>query len=277
MSSRQPRRSGEEWGAGATASRGPKLSAGTRRCLEAEGGPAAPTSALCDVLAAPLPARPGDASDPAALWPAPRSRLRLVRTPAGSPCRCTRSAASPIAPCFPSPLLPGPPDGDRAVRAGGGRGRRLGPAADLVLLRRKVAGGRPRAQTLAFRDYAAGGRTSFATVTVSAFIGRLVRHIAGKCFPMVRYAGLFCNRWRRGYLAQTQDAMGRKESVAASEPVPWAERQEQLTGTNPLLCPCCHVPMVLAVVLFGPWEEIQSQIQPSPHVLPIPAALRTPG
>ena len=73
--------------------------------------------------------------------------------------------------------------------------------------------------------------------------------------------------------------MGRKESVAASvpEPVPWAERQEQLTGTNPLLCPRCHVPMVLVVVLFGPWEETQSQIQPSPRVLPVPAALRTPG
>jgi hypothetical protein len=130
-----------------------------------------------------------------------------------------------------------------------------------------------RTVRFAFRDYAAGGRTSFATVSVNAFIGRLVRHIPGKYFPMVRYAGLFCNRWRRRYLAQAQAAMGRKESGGASvpEPVPWAERQEQLTGTNPLLCPCCHVPMVLAVVLFGPWEQIQSQ--PSTRVLGIPAAL----
>ena len=136
-----------------------------------------------------------------------------------------------------------------------------------------------RTVRFAFRDYAAGGRTSFATVNVNAFIGRLIRHIPEKYFPMVRYAGLFCNRWRRRYIAQAQAAMGRGEPLSASvpEPVPWAQRKTQFTGTNPLLCPCCNVPMVLAVVLFGPWEEIRNQVQRNARVLTVPDALRTPG
>jgi hypothetical protein len=131
----------------------------------------------------------------------------------------------------------------------------------------------------AFRDYAAGGRTSFATVTVNAFIGRLIRHIPGKYFPMVRYTGLFCNRWRQRYLTQARTAIGHTQSAtpSARQAACWAERQEQYTGTNPLFCPCCHTPMVLLLVLFGRWDWIESHLQLAPSVLPVPAALRRPG
>jgi hypothetical protein len=33
-----------------------------------------------------------------------------------------------------------------------------------------------------------------------AFIGRLIRHIADKHLPIIRYAGLFSNRWTKQYL-----------------------------------------------------------------------------
>ncbi len=56
----------------------------------------------------------------------------------------------------------------------------------------------------AFKDYAQGGKTSYKTMPVLAFIGRLIRHIPDKHFKMVRYAGLFATRWKAQYLAQAR-------------------------------------------------------------------------
>lgn len=67
----------------------------------------------------------------------------------------------------------------------------------------------------AFKDYAEGGKTSFKTLPVLAFIGRLVRHIPDKHFKMVRYSGLFATRWKSR-------------------------------------CSVCRQPMVLREVAFGP-------------------------
>jgi hypothetical protein len=47
----------------------------------------------------------------------------------------------------------------------------------------------------AYRDYAQDGKTSYKTLPVLAFIGRLIRHIPDKNFKMVRHAGLFAPRW----------------------------------------------------------------------------------
>ena len=52
-----------------------------------------------------------------------------------------------------------------------------------------------------YKDYANGAKTSYMTLKVYTFIGRLIRHIADKHFPMIRYAGLFSNRWKKQYLA----------------------------------------------------------------------------
>ena len=39
-----------------------------------------------------------------------------------------------------------------------------------------------------YKDYAEGGKTSYMTLKVHTFIGRLIRHIPDKHFPMIRYA-----------------------------------------------------------------------------------------
>jgi hypothetical protein len=54
-----------------------------------------------------------------------------------------------------------------------------------------------------YKDYAEGGKTSYITLKVHTFIGRLIRHIPDKYFPMIRYAGLFANRWKKQYLFDT--------------------------------------------------------------------------
>jgi len=114
----------------------------------------------------------------------------------------------------------------------------------------------------AFQDYAQGGRTSYKTLPVLAFIGRLIRHIPDKHFKMVRYAGLFATRWRQHYLAHARSLLGHHEPATQETtndtPVcllPWRERQ-LAAGTDPLSCPICRVPLQFVRLVFGPHEPI---------------------
>lgn len=120
----------------------------------------------------------------------------------------------------------------------------------------------------AFRDYAEGGKTSFKTLSVRAFIGRLIRHIPDKHFKMVRYGGLFAPRWKRGYLEQARRALGQQDGsevhdAVGSEPgeepislLSWRERRSA-EGTDPLNCPDCDVPMLEVDRVFGPHARIE--------------------
>ena len=131
----------------------------------------------------------------------------------------------------------------------------------------------------AFKDYAAGGKTSFKTLPVLAFIRRLVRHIPDKHFNMVRYSGLFATRWRSRYLTQARRALGQQErpseiSTAETEPAErpvslgtWRERRQAETGTDPLQCSRCARSMVLREVAFGPHKRIEQLFRAAGHPL----------
>lgn len=111
----------------------------------------------------------------------------------------------------------------------------------------------------AFKDYAQGGKTSYKTMKVNTFIGRLVRHIPEKHFPMIRYAGLFAPRWKARYLAQARHALGsdtapaegQSAALAAGATAPWRDRQAAQQGHDPLQCTRCEQPMILEAVVFG--------------------------
>jgi hypothetical protein len=113
----------------------------------------------------------------------------------------------------------------------------------------------------AFRDYAQGGKTSYKTLPVLAFIGRLIRHIPDKHFKMVRYAGLFAPRWKARYLEQAHAALAQEnktvtKSAAEAEHakaslLPWRQRQLTEKREDPLVCSLCHVEMELIEVIFG--------------------------
>lgn len=111
----------------------------------------------------------------------------------------------------------------------------------------------------AYRDYAQGGKTSYKTLPVLAFIGRLIRHIPDKNFKMVRHAGLFAPRWKARYIAQARAALAREgkpasHSVAAptrASLLPWRQRQAAEKGNDPLICSLCQREMVLIEVVFG--------------------------
>ena len=68
-----------------------------------------------------------------------------------------------------------------------------------------------------YKDYAHGAKTSYMTLKVYTFIGRLIRHIPDKHFPMIRYAGLFSTRWKKQYLTQARAALSLPESDDCSE------------------------------------------------------------
>jgi len=111
-----------------------------------------------------------------------------------------------------------------------------------------------------YKDYAEGGKTSFMTLKVHTFIGRLIRHIPDKHFPMIRYAGLFSNRWKQRYLSQACVALNQSEpddsDTTLTYPL-WAERQMHYRDKNPLICPRCEQPLTFIGTFFGNWSELQ--------------------
>ncbi len=52
---------------------------------------------------------------------------------------------------------------------------------------------------------------------------------------IVRYAGLFCNRWKGQYLSQARIALNQFEPEASDKNIQlsWTERQKEYTGVDP--------------------------------------------
>jgi len=117
------------------------------------------------------------------------------------------------------------------------------------------------------------------TLKVHTFIGRLIRHIPDKHFPMIRYAGLFSNRWRRPYLTQARIVLNQSESEDSDPNTEssWAERQTEYTGSDPLVCPKCEQPLTLVGVFFANWNELQSLFDRAGKDSTLPRALLRPG
>lgn len=140
-----------------------------------------------------------------------------------------------------------------------------------------------------YKDYAEGGKTSHMTLKVNTFIGRLIRHIPEKNFPMIRYCGLFCNRWKQQFMADARIALNQPEyltkdkdsdagGILSSSPTPtWAERQTEYTGINPLFCPICQQELRFVGKFFGSWRELQQIFDIAGKDSFIPAALLKPG
>ena len=96
---------------------------------------------------------------------------------------------------------------------------------------------------------------------------------------MIRYAGLFSNRWKKQYLAQARTALGQPESDDCSENTKplWAERQSDYTGINPLQCPNCNKSLTFVGCVFGNWNQLQRLFAKAGKDATIAAALLRPG
>ena len=132
------------------------------------------------------------------------------------------------------------------------------------------------------KDYAEGGKTAYRTVPVLAFVGRLIRHIPDKHFPMIRYRGIFCKRWKHRYLAQAREALARSTTRSPEPetvvPVPtWAERQTAWRGCNPLICPVCGLQLQLVGVFFGSWSRLEQIFRLAGSDRTVPTVRLSPG
>ena len=97
------------------------------------------------------------------------------------------------------------------------------------------------------------------TLKVHTFIGRLIRHIPDKNFPMIRYAGLFSNRWKKQYLSRARIILNQSDTHNdLNVSISWADRQTDYSGANPLICPECQKPLEFIGAFFGNWNQLQS-------------------
>lgn len=113
----------------------------------------------------------------------------------------------------------------------------------------------------AYKDYANGGNTSYKTLPVLAFLARLIRHIPDKHFKMVRYAGLFANRWKARNLELAKKALSRSPIISQPDEqplstMPWRQRQTILNGKDPLFCERCQVRMTFLGTIFGSHAKV---------------------
>ena len=80
-------------------------------------------------------------------------------------------------------------------------------------------------------------------------------HHSGFSFPMIRYAGLFSNRWKKQYISQAHVALNQSDpdDSDGNTQSSWAERQTDYTGINPLICPNCDQPLIIPSFHYSIW------------------------
>ena len=76
---------------------------------------------------------------------------------------------------------------------------------------------------------------------------------------MIRYSGLFCNRWKERYLSQARKALNKLQpfDIEEVDTPAWRERQIDYTGIEPLICPHGEQPLVFVGYFFGDGRKLQ--------------------
>ncbi|MBV9484282.1 MAG: transposase [Acidobacteria bacterium] len=92
-------------------------------------------------------------------------------------------------------------------------------------------------------------------LSAEQFITLLIRHIPDTNFRVVRYSGIFANRVRGRLLPQAFALLGQsftKVQAKLTKKETWWRRQLELfTGTDPLTCWLCLVPLELMTVVYS--------------------------
>ena len=98
-------------------------------------------------------------------------------------------------------------------------------------------------------------KKSILTLPVTAFIGRLIRHIPDTNFRIIRYSGFYANRVR-GTLLPKVFALFKQDYEKAKQHLTtlgswWRKRIERFTKLDPLVCSLCFVPLALISVAYS--------------------------
>lgn len=110
-----------------------------------------------------------------------------------------------------------------------------------------------------YKDYADHNKQKVMILKADEFIRRFLLHILPRGFHKIRYYGLLATRNRKTCLAQARKILGQKSLQAAIPKLSWQELLEQITGTNPLQCPCCPTGRMRTQLILPPRAPPQAR------------------
>ena len=97
-------------------------------------------------------------------------------------------------------------------------------------------------------------KLTFHTLPVEEFIGKLIRHIPGENFRVIRYGGFYANRVRGELLPKVFDILKQDYQKAieklASLGSWWRRQIERFAKFDPLTCPLCLIPLELISIVY---------------------------
>lgn len=95
--------------------------------------------------------------------------------------------------------------------------------------------------TFEYKDYYDNGSKVRWTLDVMKFIELLIQHIPPHYFNVIRHYGIVASRVKSVYKVITDRFLGHLNGVKKAKS--WAQRQQEYTGKNPLVCRICKTVM----------------------------------
>ena len=106
-----------------------------------------------------------------------------------------------------------------------------------------------------YKDRAHGGRRKSKTLAGSDFTRGFLRHVVPSRFVRVRHYGLLANGVKKRSLARARSLLGVPAPPEPSADAPtesWHEVYRRIVGSDPLLCPACHLGRLEVVDVIAP-------------------------
>jgi hypothetical protein len=101
-------------------------------------------------------------------------------------------------------------------------------------------------------------KLTFHTLPVEEFIGKLIRHIPGDNFRVIRYSGFYANRVRGELLPKVFTILNQDYEKAILKLAAlgswWRKQIERFPKLDPLTCPVCLIPLELVSVVYATWS-----------------------
>jgi hypothetical protein len=106
--------------------------------------------------------------------------------------------------------------------------------------------------TFSWRDYRHGNRKRTMTLKADEFIRRFFLHTLPKGFVRIRQYGFLANRQRAAKLERARELLQVPKPIDEAVSEDWRDLYQQLTGTDPTLCPICGKGQLVCIETLDP-------------------------
>ena len=114
--------------------------------------------------------------------------------------------------------------------------------------------------TFKYKDYKEDNKNKKVTLEAEEFIRRFMLHVLPPKFVKIRHYGILSNRSRKTKLKHCQELMG-VSIECVKEKKGWQELLHDLTGKDPMVCPCCKIGRFIRKEFFGPLRSEDARIK----------------